>query len=100
MDSSQTQQSPFDNVATVVELGRYTHKIAITAHRITGISESRVTFKYKDYADGDRQKEMSLSVAEFLRRFEFHILPKRFVKVRHYGLLQNHGKTKRLNIIR
>ncbi len=72
----------------------------ITAHRIISISEQIVRFKYKDYADGDKQKEMALSIAEFLRRFELHILPKRFVKIRHYGLLQNHGKTKRLNVIR
>jgi len=94
-------KSPFGNVASVVEyLGRYTHKIAITAHRIISISEQSVRFKYKDYADGDKQKEMALSITEFLRRFELHILPKRFVKIRHYGLLQNHGKTKRLNAIR
>ena len=92
---------PFGNVASVVEyLGRYTHKIAITSHRITGISEENVKFKYKDYADAGKQKEMALSIREFLRRFELHILPKRFVKIRHYGLLQNHGKIKRLNNIR
>jgi hypothetical protein len=92
---------PFGNVASVVEyLGRYTHKIAITAHRITGISEHSISFKYKDYADGNQQKEMTVSHAEFLRRFELHILPRRFVKIRHYGLLQNHGKIKRLNSIR
>lgn len=94
-------KSPFGNVASVIEyLGRYTHKIAITSHRITGISESSVRFKYKDYSDGNQQKEMDLTRHEFLRRFELHILPKRFVKIRHYGLLQNHGKTKRLNAIR
>lgn len=94
-------KSPFGNLASVVEyLGRYTHKIAITSHRITSISEGNVNFKYKDYADGNQQKEMILSVPEFLRRFELHILPKRFVKIRHYGLLQNHGKIKRLNAIR
>ena len=92
---------PFGNVACVVEyLGRYTHKIAITANRITAISEHSVTFKYKDYADGNAQKKMTLSHAEFLRRFELHILPRRFVKIRHYGLLQNHGKRKRLNALR
>lgn len=92
---------PFGNVASVVEyLGRYTHKIAITAHRITGISEHSISFKYKDYADGNQQKEMTVSHAEFLRRFELHILPRRFVKIRHYGLLQNHGKIKRLNAVR
>ena len=92
---------PFGNMASVVEyLGRYTHKIAITAHRINSISEYSVSFKYKDYADGNKQKEMTLSHAEFLRRFEMHLLPRRFVKIRHYGLLQNHGKIKRLNSIR
>lgn len=94
-------KAPFGNVASVVEyLGRYTHKIAITAHRILSITDQRVCFKYKDYADGCRQKQMSLSHAEFLLRFELHILPRRFVKIRHYGLLQNHGKTHRLNAIR
>ena len=94
-------KSPFGSVANVVAyLGRYTHKIAITSHRIVSISEHSVLFKYRDYANGNRQKEMTLSHAEFLRRFEMHILPKRFVKIRHYGLLQNHGKRTRLNSIR
>ena len=94
-------KSPFGTVANVVAyLGRYTHKIAITPHRIVSISEHSVLFKYRDYADDNRQKEMVLSHAEFLRRFELHILPKRFVKIRHYGLLQNHGKIKRLNEVR
>jgi hypothetical protein len=94
-------KSPFGSVANVVAyLGRYTHKIAITPHRIVKISEHSVLFKYRDYADNNRQKEMMLSHAEFLRRFELHILPKRFVKIRHYGLLQNHGKVTRLNNIR
>ncbi len=94
-------KSPFGNVANVVAyLGRYTHKIAITAHRIISIGEHSITFKYRDYADRNTTKQMTLSHAEFLRRFEQHILPRRFVKIRHYGLLQNHGKIKRLNAIR
>ena len=94
-------KAPFGKVATVVEyLGRYTHKIAITAHRILSITAGSVIFKYKDYADANKQKQMTLSHTEFLRRFEQHILPRRFVKIRHYGLLQNHGKIKRLNAIR
>jgi hypothetical protein len=94
-------KSPFGNVANVVAyLGRYTHKIAITKHRIISISEYSITFKYRDYADRNTTKQMTLSHAEFLRRFEQHILPRRFVKIRHYGLLQNHGKIKRLNAIR
>jgi len=94
-------KAPFGNVASVVEyLGRYTHKVAITKHRIINITEADVTFRYKDYSDGSKQKEMTLPIAEFLRRFELHFLPKRFVKTRHYGYLQNHGKTKRLNAVR
>ena len=66
-------KSPFGTVANVVAyLGRYTHKIAITPHRIVSISEHSVLFKYRDYADGSQQKEMHLSHAEFLRRFELH----------------------------
>ena len=101
LHTSNGVKSPFGTVAKVVAyLGRYTHKIAITTYRIVTISEHSVEFKYRDYADGNRQKEMTLSHAELLRRFELHILPKRFVKIRHYGLLQNHGETKRLNNIR
>jgi len=94
-------KSPFGSVASVIEyLGRYTHKVAITKHRIVSITEHSVTFKYKDYADGNKQKQMPLSAAEFLRRFEIHFLPRRYVKIRHYGFLQNHGKTTRLNAVR
>jgi hypothetical protein len=94
-------KSPFGSVDNVVAyLGRYTHKIAITTSRIKSISDHSVLFKYRDYADDNKQKEMHLSHAEFLRRFELHILPRGFVKIRHYGLLQNHGKISRLNCIR
>ncbi len=94
-------KSPFGTVASVVEyLGRYTHKVAITKHRILGITDHSITFKYKDYADASRQKTMTLPIAEFMRRFELHFLPHRYVKIRHYGFLQNHGKTKRLNTVR
>jgi len=94
-------KSPFGSVASVIEyLGRYTHKTAITKHRIVSVTEHSVTFNYKDYTDNSRQKKMSLSTAEFLRRFELHFLPRGFVKIRHYGFLQNHGKTTRLNAVR
>ncbi len=94
-------KSPFGSVARVVEyLGRYTHKVAITKHRIVAITEHSVVFKYKDYSDGNKQKTMPLSIAEFLRRFELHFLPKGYVKIRHYGFLQNHGKIARLNAVR
>ena len=94
-------KSPFGSVSSVIEyLGRYTHKTAITRHRIAGITEHSVTFNYKDYADNSRQKQMTLSKQEFLRRFELHFLPRGFVKIRHYGFLQNHGKAQRLNAVR
>ena len=80
-------------------LGRYTHKVAITTHRILQISETEITFKYKDYKDGNKPKEMTLSHEEFLRRFEQHILPKGFVKIRHSGFLSHQNKTARLENI-
>jgi hypothetical protein len=92
---------PFGSVATVVEyLARYTHKVAITKHRIESVTGNHIIFNYKDYADGDKQKSMELPVGEFLRRFEQHFLPRGFVKIRYFGFLQNHGKTTRLNAVR
>ena len=71
-------KSPFGSVAAVVEyLGRYTHKVAITRHRIVAITEHTVTFKYKDYADGSKQKTMAPAIPEFLRRFEV-VYPKAY----------------------
>jgi hypothetical protein len=94
-------KAPFGGPAQVVEyVGRYTHKIAITKHRIVSVNDKEVSFRYKDYADDDKQKIMTLSRAEFLRRFELHFLPSRFTKIRHYGFLQNNSKRKRLNLIR
>ncbi|MBS1643395.1 MAG: IS91 family transposase, partial [Bacteroidetes bacterium] len=91
---------PFGGPQQVLEyLGRYTHKVAITTHRILNISDTDITFKYKDYQDGNKQKEMTLSHEEFLRRFEQHILPKGFVKIRHSGFLSHQHKTKRLKSI-
>lgn len=88
---------PFGGPKQVIEyLGRYTHKVAITTHRIKEITEEKITFRYKDYKDGNKQKEMTLSNEEFLRRFEQHILPKGFVKIRHSGFLSHQNKGERL----
>lgn len=93
-------KSPFGGPAQIIEyLGRYTHKVAITVHRIISIDEQMITFRYKDYADRNRVKEMSISHAEFLRRFEQHILPYRFVKIRHAGYLSTRGRTERIKEI-
>ena len=79
--------------------GSYTHKTSITAHRIKDITGTTITFTYKDYADGKKQKQMTLSHEEFARRFEQHLLPKRFVKIRHGGYLAHNGKNKRIAAI-
>jgi len=72
-------------------LARYTHRIGITNHRILALNKTahKVSFAYKDYADDSRKKTMSLSCEEFVRRLRLHILPERFVKIRHYGILAN-----------
>lgn len=80
-------KEPFAGPQQVIEyLGRYTHKVAINNHRLLSINESGVCFRYRDYRDNN-QKIMTLEGAEFLRRFCQHILPKGFVRIRHYGLL-------------
>jgi hypothetical protein len=80
-------------------LGRYTHKVAISNSRILSNEANAVNFKYKDYADNNTHKIMSLSGQEFLRRFEQHILPKQFCKIRTTGYLANRDRTKRLKMI-
>ena len=79
-------------------LSRYTHRIAIGSRRILALDQeaSKVTFAYKDYADDSKRKTMTLGLDEFLRRFCLHILPFRFVKIRHYGLLANRGRDARI----
>jgi len=80
-------KEPFAGPEHVIEyLGRYTHKVAIGNHRLLNVDETGVTFSWHDYRD-DEEKVMTLEGAEFLRRFCMHILPKRFVRIRHYGLL-------------
>jgi Putative transposase len=67
-------------------LGQYTHRVAITNHRIVGITDSQVIFSLKDYKDQGRQKITRVSGEEFLRRFCMHISPRGFVKIHHYGI--------------
>ena len=92
---------PFKSVHSAIEyLGRYTHKIAISNHRLVNISEGKVTFSYKDYRDEGKKKEMTLDIIEFIRRFTLHILPRAFVRIRHYGILSNAGKGQNIPLIR
>jgi hypothetical protein len=86
-------EPPFGNAQQIVKyLGQYSHRVAINNHRIINISDSEVTFFYKDYRDESRVKPTTLSGVEFLRRFCMHILPRRFVKIRYYGILSSKQK--------
>ncbi len=88
-------KQPFDGPQGVIEyLGRYTHKVAISNHRIKSIEDGKVSFQYKDYRLGGKQSVMTLTAMEFLRRFCLHILPKGFRKIRHYGFLANRNRNK------
>jgi hypothetical protein len=88
---------PFGNPSSVIEyLGRYTHKVAISNQRIKNVNKDGVSFQYKDYKDKGIKKEMQLSLPEFVRRFAMHILPHRFVRIRHYGFLSSTWKRKKL----
>jgi Putative transposase len=81
---------PFGGPAHALRyLGRYTHRIAISNHRLLAFDGQSVSFRWRDYAHGNKQRVMTLDSVEFLRRFFLHVLPKGFVRIRHYGLLSN-----------
>jgi hypothetical protein len=94
-------KEPMGGPAQVLEyLGRYTHKVAISNHRIKRIDkDNNVTFEYKDYTDDGKKKPMTITGEEFLRRYEQHLLPPRFCKIRHYGYLGNYKRKQRVNEI-
>jgi hypothetical protein len=88
---------PFSHASHVVEYpGRYPHKIAIFNHRLEHVDESTVRLGYKDYRQEGKKQSLTLKGMEFVRRFAFHILPKGFVRIRHYGILS--GSTKHIHI--
>jgi Putative transposase/Transposase zinc-binding domain len=88
---------PFGGPATVLKyLARYTHRAAISNHRLVSLVDGQVTFRWKDYAHGGRQGTMTLTAVEFVRRFLRHVLPVSFVRVRHYGLLANRHRREKL----
>jgi hypothetical protein len=89
-------KKPFAGPEQVLRyLARYTHRIAISNRRIVAIDDHSVTFTWKDYRDGAKQKAMTLDAHEFIRRFLLHVLPDGFQRIRHYGFLANgHRKTK------
>ena len=81
-------------------LGRYTHRVAISNHRLLAFDGEHVTFSYKDYAHGDQRRTMTLTAMEFLRRFVQHILPRGFVRIRQSGFLANTCRTARVALAR
>jgi hypothetical protein len=94
-------KEPFGGPAQVLKyLARYTHRVAISNSRLLELRDGRLTFRYQDYADAHKHKTMTLEAVEFLRRFVQHVLPRSFVKIRHYGLLANRQRKARLALCR
>src|SRR3989449_5379052 len=85
---------PFGGPEYVLQyLGRYTHRVAISNHRLVSLADGQVTFRWRDSAHNNEQKLMTLSLDEFLRRFLLHLLPKGFVRIRHFGFLANRRRS-------
>jgi hypothetical protein len=92
---------PFDGPKGVLQyLGRYTHRIAISNHRLLNLRNGDVSFLWRDYADNQRQKIMTLKANEFIRRFLLHVLPSRYVRIRHFGLLANRKRKANIALCR
>jgi hypothetical protein len=92
---------PFGGPRQVLKyLARYTHRVAISNQRLISLENDRVTFRWKNYARGNQPATMTLKAVEFVRRFLLHVLPRGFVKVRHFGLLANRGRRRNLALCR
>ena len=90
-------EPPKGKPENVIEyIGRYSFRVAISNERIVKIEDGKVTFKWRDYKDKNKMKEMTVTVEEFIRRFLIHILPPKFMKIRYYGILGNRSKKKKL----
>jgi hypothetical protein len=94
-------KEPFGGPEQVLRyLTGYTHRVALSNRRLIKLEDGRVTFTWKDYADGCRRKEMTLDAVEFVRRFAMHIVPKGLVRIRRYGLLAHRDRGERLALCR
>ena len=94
-------KKPFASPETVLAyLGRYTHRTAISNHRILAVDQEHVTFSYKDRKDSSQQKTMRLDAGEFIRRFLLHVLPSGLMRIRHFGFLANRAKARQLALCR
>jgi Putative transposase/Transposase zinc-binding domain len=81
-------------------LGRYTHRVAISNHRLVCFDGNHVTFRWRDYTRGNKQRLMTVSADEFIRRFLVHVLPKGFVRIRHFGFMANYQRSSSLELCR
>jgi hypothetical protein len=94
-------KAPFGGPEQVLKyLARYTHRVAISNHRLIKLEDDKVLFHYKDYADDHAQKTMALEAVEFIRRLLQHVVPSGFVRIRHFGFLANRFRTDRLKLCR
>ena len=94
-------KAPFGSAEQVLKyLARYTHRVAISNRRLVSLNNAQVAFAYKDYRRGQREHVMRLEAVEFMRRFLLHVLPKGFVRIRHYGLLSNRSRKEKLVLCR
>jgi hypothetical protein len=92
---------PFGGPEQVLKyLARYTHRVAISNRRLLSLADGRVAFEWKDYADGNQTKTMTLEAVEFIRRFLLHVLPSGFVHIRHFGFLANRKRKEKLALCR
>ena len=92
---------PFSGPAKVLEYpGRYTHRVAISNHRIVAIDNGRVSFTCRDRKDENRKKTMNLAAVAFIRRFLLHVLPDGFMKIRYFGFLASRHKSRYIGLIR
>jgi hypothetical protein len=81
-------------------LARYTHRVAISNHRLVDFTDGKVAFRWKDYAHGNKGRLMTVTAEEFLRRFLLHTLPRGFIRIRSFGFLANRRRTARLALCR
>ncbi len=94
-------KKPFGGPGHVLHyLARYTHRVAISNHRLIGMEDGKVTFRWRDYAHGRKRRKMTLAAEEFIRRFLLHVLPKGFVRIRHYGWMANRVRRERAALCR
>lgn len=94
-------KAPFGGPEQVLEyLSQYTHRVAISNSRILAYEDHQVTYRWRDYADGNRVKESTIDAQEFLRRFLLHVLPERFVRIRYFGFFANRHRAENIQLAR